>query len=100
MIFRLRNPLTGGEFNVSTVRRRDRFLRRGFLSADEEPMTVTKMTDVLSAKELYDANLATEAADSRPEKSYREVQAEAKALGISANQTREDLEKAIAAHEE
>jgi hypothetical protein len=77
MTFRLRNPLTGGEFNVSTVRRRDRFLRRGFLPA-EEPITVTKTH----------------------EKSYRDVQAEAKALGISANQTREELEKAIADHEE
>jgi len=71
MAYRLRHVESGAEINVTSRRRRDRFLRRGFVPAGEPVPT---------------------------ERSYRDVQNEAKSLGIPANQTRADLERAIAAH--
>lgn len=75
-MYRLRNPVTGAEFSVSSLRRRDRFLRRGFALAG---------VPALSAESSL---------------SYRDLQASAKALGIPANQSRDDLEQAIADHAE
>lgn len=78
MAYRLRNPTTGATFSVSSTRRRDRFLRRGFALAGE-PEAAPESTPLSSL-------------------SYRELQANAKALGIPGNQTRDDLERAIADH--
>lgn len=76
MPYRLRHPQTGAEFNVSSTRRRDRFLRRGFSLAAES------------------------VAAPLSELSYRDLQAKAKALGIPANLPRADLERAIAVNED
>lgn len=78
MAYRLRNPQTGAEFSVSSTRRRDRFLRRGFALAGEP--------------------VATKPSTNTAERSYRDVQNEAKSLGIPANQARAALERAIAKH--
>lgn len=80
-MYRLRNPVTGAEFNVSSPRRRDRFLRRGFALAGA-PAPTAKPTP------------------STAELPYRDLQASAKRRGIPANQSRADLERAIADHSE